>query len=181
MSSWWKSWIMATICGALHDCSTKFSPFSSTSTLSAPWSLTDSTSAKLHSCRPELTFWGRNLSWKWPHQSSQQNTELREWIADDACEFTEHLTSLSSNSRFHGQLNAKLSTVTHCCKYLHVVNVTLHIVCMFTCSSWADGGVGGWCLMLWPLSEYECHDETHPESECLQCPSATNTHTYIHG
>lgn len=44
---------------------------------------------------------------------------------------------------------------------------------MFTWSSWADGGVWGWCLTPWPPSGDECHDETHPEPECPHCPTVT--------
>lgn len=62
MSSWRKSWIMAAIWGALDDCSTKFSLFSSSCTFSAALVSTDSNSAKLHSRTPESALCARN--WK---------------------------------------------------------------------------------------------------------------------
>lgn len=52
-SSWRNSWVMEAIWGALDDCNTQFSFFSSSCTLSAPLRSTDSNSAKLHSHRPQ--------------------------------------------------------------------------------------------------------------------------------
>lgn len=101
------------------------------------------------------------------------------------------------DSRFHGLLKAEMSIVTKsatmlkksafcesCNELIMHVNkkkkwccfvsaVCVYAGCMFTCSSWADGGVWGWCLTPWPPSGDECHDETHPKAECPHCPTVT--------
>lgn len=60
MSSLRNNWTMTVICGALDDCSTRFSLVSSSSTFSSLWRWTDRTSAKL-------------FLWKHEHWSMRQS------------------------------------------------------------------------------------------------------------
>lgn len=109
MSSWMNNWIIAMIWGALRDCNTSFSLFSSSATVSSPWRSADSTSAKLYSWRPTLTFSAIN--------NSKNELKYQTCSKNETCD-----------SYYHSNLILLMKTVEqYSCWYLGSVNFGLYL------------------------------------------------------